>query len=95
MQRAWKRVKANKGSAGVDGLDIAQTAEHLRWAWPELRQHLLSGGSYRTTTLLLNISVWQRLCQQRRRLKKGIGSAGRIARLSQVDRPAGVVLRVP
>ena len=25
MQRAWKRVKANKGAAGVDGLDIAQT----------------------------------------------------------------------
>lgn len=43
MQRAWKRVKANKGSAGVDGLDIAQTAEHLRWGWPELRQQLLSG----------------------------------------------------
>lgn len=46
MQRAWKRVKANKGSAGVDGLDIAQTAEYLRWAWPELRQQLLEG-SYR------------------------------------------------
>jgi len=44
MQRALKRVKANKGSAGVDGLDIAQTAEqHLRWVWPELRQQLLSG----------------------------------------------------
>ncbi len=43
MQRAWKRVKANKGTAGVDGLDIAQTAEHLRWAWSELRQQLLSG----------------------------------------------------
>ncbi|WP_232370380.1 group II intron reverse transcriptase/maturase [Xenorhabdus lircayensis] len=43
MQRAWKRVKANKGSAGVDGLDIAQTAEHLRWAWPVLRQQLLDG----------------------------------------------------
>ncbi len=25
MQRAWKRVKANKGAAGADGLDIAQT----------------------------------------------------------------------
>ena len=25
MQRAWKRVKANKGAAGVDGLDIDQT----------------------------------------------------------------------
>jgi len=43
MQRAWKRVKANKGSAGVDGLDIAQTAEHLQWAWPDLRQQLLEG----------------------------------------------------
>jgi len=43
MQRAWKRVKANKGAAGVDGLDISQTAEQLRWAWPDLRQQLLEG----------------------------------------------------
>lgn len=43
MQRAWKRVKANKGAAGVDGLDINQTAEHLRCAWPTLRQQLLQG----------------------------------------------------
>ncbi len=46
MQRAWKRVKANKGAAGIDGLDINQTAEHLQWAWPELRKQLLAG-SYR------------------------------------------------
>ena len=32
LQRAWKRVKANKGSAGVDGLDIEQTAKHLKTA---------------------------------------------------------------
>ena len=38
MLRAWKRVRANKGAAGIDGLDIAQTAEHLRWAWPDIRQ---------------------------------------------------------
>jgi hypothetical protein len=46
MQRAWKRVKANKGAAGIDGLDITQTAEYLQWAWPELRKQLLAG-SYR------------------------------------------------
>lgn len=43
MQRAWKRVKANKGAAGVDGLDIVQTAQHLKHAWPAIRQQLLDG----------------------------------------------------
>ena len=27
LVRAWKRVKANAGSAGVDGLSVGQTAE--------------------------------------------------------------------
>jgi len=40
---AWKRVKANRGSAGVDGRSIEQTAEHLRTAWPRIREELLSG----------------------------------------------------
>lgn len=43
LQRAWKRVKANKGAAGVDGLDIARTGEHLKHAWPSIRQQLLDG----------------------------------------------------
>lgn len=30
MVEAWKRVKANKGSAGADGLTIEQTVEHLK-----------------------------------------------------------------
>ena len=34
MQQAWKRVRANKGAAGIDGLDIDQTAERLRTEWP-------------------------------------------------------------
>jgi RNA-directed DNA polymerase len=43
LQQAWKRVKANKGSAGVDGLDIAQTAAHLKTVWPMIRDQLLQG----------------------------------------------------
>jgi len=43
MQRAWKRVKANKGAAGADGLDIARTGEHLKHAWPAIRQQVLDG----------------------------------------------------
>jgi group II intron reverse transcriptase/maturase len=43
LKRAWKRVKANKGAAGVDGLDIEQTAERLLSQWAAIREQLLSG----------------------------------------------------
>ena len=46
MARAWKRVKANKGSAGVDGRTVQDTAQYLKQAWPEIRCRLLDG-SYR------------------------------------------------
>jgi retron-type reverse transcriptase len=43
LQRALKRVKANKGAAGVDGLDIDQTARQLVTTWPAIREQLLQG----------------------------------------------------
>ena len=46
MAAAWKRVKANKGSAGVDGRTVLETGEYLKTAWPDIRSKLLDG-SYR------------------------------------------------
>ncbi len=50
LQRALRRVRANKGAAGVDGLDIEQTALHLQTHWPGIREQLLSG-TYRASAV--------------------------------------------
>lgn len=46
MAAAWKRVKANRGSAGVDGRTVQQTGSDLVTEWADIRQALLDG-SYR------------------------------------------------
>jgi RNA-directed DNA polymerase len=40
MQQAWKRVRANKGAAGIDGLGIDETKQRLVWEWPAIREQL-------------------------------------------------------
>jgi len=42
-KQALKRVKANKGSAGVDGMTVQQLPEFLKQHWPAIREQLLSG----------------------------------------------------
>jgi RNA-directed DNA polymerase len=42
-KQALKRVKANKGSAGVDGMTVQQLPEYLKQHWTAIREQLLSG----------------------------------------------------
>ena len=36
-KRAWKRVRSNKGSPGVDGMTIDAAKDYLREYWPDIR----------------------------------------------------------
>lgn len=43
MTTAFKRVKSNKGSHGVDGMQVDELRTHLWAEWPNYRQQLLEG----------------------------------------------------
>src|ERR1019366_8030000 len=42
-QQALRRVKANKGSPGIDGKRVEELPGYLKQHWPTLREQLLSG----------------------------------------------------
>ena len=42
-KQALKRVKANKGSPGVDRMTVQQLPEYLKQHWPAIREQLQSG----------------------------------------------------
>jgi RNA-directed DNA polymerase len=41
--RAWKRVRANKGSPGIDGMTVDDLTGYLKENWPRIREELLRG----------------------------------------------------
>jgi RNA-directed DNA polymerase len=41
--QALKRVKSNKGSAGIDGMTVGELSGYLKEHWPAIREQLLSG----------------------------------------------------
>ena len=43
LKEALQRVKANKGSAGVDGMTVGQLTDYLKQHWPAIREQLLNG----------------------------------------------------
>jgi RNA-directed DNA polymerase len=43
MEEALRRVKANKGSAGIDGMTVGDIADYLKQHWPAVRERLLNG----------------------------------------------------
>jgi RNA-directed DNA polymerase len=43
LQLALKRVKQNKGSAGIDAMTVGELPDYLRGNWPRVREQLLAG----------------------------------------------------
>jgi RNA-directed DNA polymerase len=43
LKEALRRVKANKGSPGVDGMTVSGITDYLKQHWPAIREQLLAG----------------------------------------------------
>jgi len=43
LKEALRQVKANKGSAGVDGMTVGGITDYLKQHWPAIREQLLNG----------------------------------------------------
>ncbi len=51
MNAAYRKVKANKGAAGIDGMSVEELAGFIKSSWPGIKERLLDG-SYRPEPVL-------------------------------------------
>ena len=56
-QRAWQRVKANKGAPGIDRMTFDQGDAWLILHWPHLREALLAGTYHRCRFLARTLAT--------------------------------------
>src|SRR4249919_2882701 len=43
LKEAFRQVRSNKGSAGVDRMTVDQLGDYLKQHWPDIREQLLNG----------------------------------------------------
>ncbi|MGD2175162.1 MAG: hypothetical protein PVJ27_07145, partial [Candidatus Brocadiaceae bacterium] len=43
LRQALRRVRANAGSPGIDGMTVGELPGYLRQHWPEIKAQLLAG----------------------------------------------------
>jgi RNA-directed DNA polymerase len=55
MLKAWKRVKANKGAAGVDRMSIEAFPEFARQNWDKIHESLQTGSYHPSPVRLVEI----------------------------------------
>src|SRR5215213_5584590 len=58
LKKALRRVKANKGSPGIDGMTVEQLPDYLRTHWPQHREELLHGTYTPSPVRRVEIPKW-------------------------------------
>ena len=55
IDEAWKRVRANKGAPGIDGITVEEFPDAFRDLWPDIRASILTGEYTPTPVLRVEI----------------------------------------